>query len=276
MDEIAELKARAIHEFTAKLTVPLLYPQGGHLILLGSGTAFTIASRYFLVTARHLFDGRDFDVNQVALLYGFTADSALTLGPSQIWLPDKTNVDILIIELQDPETIARLAAVWGYMTLENVSLDASAHHVAITGYPDERFEATHERISVVPVTLFAERLAGPAPEQPLEPPVPGLDVYYVHVEEAYQVGAGLRKVPGMKGVSGASICAYRERDLGNEMWHPSKVLRAVGVQSGYVKGKYIRSKTWLAVAQVFYKIDTQLAEAITTATGFRPPEEGQK
>jgi len=107
--------------------------------------------------------------------------------------------------LQDQETITQIGSVWGYLTLDDVSLDPHADDVAITGYPDALFEATLDRISVKPVTLFAERLTGPPPEQPLQPPVPGLDIYYRHSEQGYLVGVGLSQVPPMEGMSGGSI-----------------------------------------------------------------------
>jgi hypothetical protein len=270
MTKLEEWKMRAIHEFSAKATVPLLYQQGDTLGLLGSASPFSIASRHFLVTAQHLFDGHQFDFKHVAMLYGFSAREAFTLGNFRVVKPSVENVDFGIIELLDEETIAQVASLWQFLTLDSISLDSSARHVAVTGYPEQKFVASTSRLSVVPVTLFTEKLPN-APANLLDPPQPGLDLYYAHEEEAYLLGTGRSKVPGMKGMSGASIWAYREQEA--KLWHPSKILKTIGVQSAYVPGKYIRGKSWLAVAQGFYKIDHDLARAITQATGFSPPRD---
>jgi hypothetical protein len=270
MTDLEDWKIRSIHEYTAKVTVPLLYQKDGKIGILGSATPFSVASRYFLVTAQHLFEGKQFDFTHVAMLYGFSAREAFTLGNFHVVRPSVESVDFGIVELLDEETIVQVASVWQFLTLESVSLDPSARHVGITGYPEKRFDTAGGRLSVLPVTIFTERLPN-MPDNILDPPQAGLDLYYRHEEDAYLLGTGRSKVPPMKGMSGASIWGYREQEP--KLWHPSKVLKAIGVQSSYLPGKYIRGKSWLAVAQGFYKIDDDLARAITQGTGFLPPRE---
>ena len=101
MTDLEDWNKRAIHEFTAKATVPLLYKQDDRLGLLGSATPFSIASRHFLVTAQHLFEGQQFDFNQVAMLYGYSAREAFTLGNFRIMRPSVESVDFGIVELLD-------------------------------------------------------------------------------------------------------------------------------------------------------------------------------
>jgi hypothetical protein len=269
MRDLEDWKMRAIHQFSARATVPLLYSRDDKIGLLGSATPVGIASRHFLVTAQHLFEGRQFDFGQVAILYGWSAHEASTLGNFHIARPSEENVDFGIIELLDQETIARVASVWDFITLDNVSLDSRAQHVAITGYPEDKFDAGGGRFSVVPVTLFSERIPN-LPDNLADSPQVGLDLFYAHERESYLLGTGRTEVPQMKGMSGAAIWAIREPEP--EVWHPSKVLRAIGVQSAYLPGKHIRGKSWLAVAQGFYRIDADLARAITQGTGFSAPQ----
>ena len=50
---------RALRQFTAAVTVPIVYDGSRGVDQVGTGTLLTLANRYFLITARHLFEDCD-------------------------------------------------------------------------------------------------------------------------------------------------------------------------------------------------------------------------
>lgn len=51
-------EAAAIERFVLNSTVPLVYNRDDAAVLAGSGTLFVVEDKYFVVTARHIFDER--------------------------------------------------------------------------------------------------------------------------------------------------------------------------------------------------------------------------
>jgi hypothetical protein len=52
-----------------------------------------------------------------------------------------------------------------------------------------------------------------------------------------------------------------------EPWLPERFVKAVGVQSSFSRGNYIRGKSWFAVVNLLAKIDDELKEAISARWG---------
>ena len=67
------------------------------------------------------------------------------------------------------------------------------------------------------------------------------------------------KTPELPGVSGASIWELRPV---TGVWTPEAATRVVGIQSSYMHSKYIRAKSWWAVAKVLEQSDQTLAAAV--------------
>ena len=94
----------AINEFTKQLTVPILYDNPTILDQRGTGTLFTIAQRYFLVTASHLFDGKDL-ARFVIPSNPIWDPNPYTLGRCTLIKPSEDFVDIAVLELLEPQTL---------------------------------------------------------------------------------------------------------------------------------------------------------------------------
>ena len=114
----------AINEFTKQLTVPILYDNPTILDQRGTGTLFTIAQRYFLVTASHLFDGKDL-ARFVIPSNPIWDPNPYTLGRCTLIKPSEDFVDIAVLELLEPQTIDRVKKGWRLLTLENTARAAA-------------------------------------------------------------------------------------------------------------------------------------------------------
>ncbi|SEF09574.1 hypothetical protein SAMN05444161_8289 [Rhizobiales bacterium GAS191] len=79
---------------------------------------------------------------------------------------------------------------------------------------------------------------------------------------------GQGNTPEMPGVSGASIWELDEPSLG-EFWAPERFTKAIAIQASYIHSKYLRAKSWWAVALSLAKIDEELRVAILESTGVR-------
>ena len=116
-----------------------------------------------------------------------------------------------------------------------------------------------------PVTLVTELL----PDVPVDAALPvsqGLDLFFVHKKMALTPSGSIEEVPDMHGVSGASIWELDQTGQA-EPWLPERFVKAVGVQSSFSRGNYIRGKSWFAVVNLLAKIDDELKEAISARWG---------
>ena len=143
----------------------------------------------------------------------------------------------------------------------------------VVGYPEDkcRFEEQTGKLIIEPVTTLTELL----PEVPIEaePPVhQGLDLFFLYEKTAQVPGRGVEETPKMLGVSGASIWELAGQPPKGELWLPERFAKSVAVQSSYRHSKYLRGKSWLVVAKVLAKIDSELREAIFAKTGVIPDD----
>jgi hypothetical protein len=272
LNEHEQVIRRAIEQFTAKITVPVLYddPRKG-VDQLGTGTLLTIAGRYFLVTADHLFEHRD--PGRFSIPKGRINADLHSIGPSQFWQaktpPGEPEFDIAILELQDEFTLSYVTTAWRVLGLENIGpASPYAGEFVLCGYPSARGWRSEDAVGGGLITMFTQRM----PEFPPEaypPPHPGLDLFFFYGSEAPTLDGKIAPLPPLNGASGASVWEYSEPESGI-LWAPERVLRAVGVQSSMElerKGqRYFRAKSWAAVLKVLRKADPTLAPLIDAHT----------
>lgn len=72
-------------------------------------------------------------------------------------------------------------------------------------------------------------------------------------------------------ISGASV--WQARKVNGPIWSPEQAFSVIGVQSSYKHSKYIRAKSWWAVAKVLEGIDATLADVVRTELGVWAAEE---
>ncbi|KDR26211.1 MULTISPECIES: hypothetical protein [Caballeronia] len=250
----------AIERFAFNVTLPILLEVGADTVLRATGTLFRIAQRRFVITARHIFDNVDHEKfgYPESPLQGGTS----TFGTANYILPKEEHVDVAVIELLDEKTIQCLDTNWQYLSLDNVapvSGSTSDNAFFVSGYPGSLTEMDRGWVKGRLVTAYTQRMRS-VPSGAEDPIVPGLDLFFDYSGEATSVTGQPIQTPELPGVSGASIWEVVDNVSG--VWSPEAATRVVGVQSAYIHSKYIRAKSWLAVAQVLELADEQLAAAV--------------
>lgn len=255
----------ALAQYTKQITVPILYDDPSKLDQVGTGTMFDVCNRVFLVTAAHLFDGID--------LTGFSIPSdpirdpdPRTIGSFVIHRATNRSVDIAVLELLDPDTIARLRSGWHILTLESASIASTTGVFALCGYPSERARQKGNLIGGSLVTVYSERLPY-IPQNAMKPVDPRLDLFFNYEDTATGTDGVELITPHLGGTSGASIWEYR--DIGTTFWTPQTVFKIVGVQSAFRKGEYFRANSWEYVWEILHAIDGEISAALDEMTSCR-------
>jgi len=258
--QIAAIEASAVERFSLSVTLPILLEIGDSGGLLATGTLFKIAGRHFVITARHIFDGVP-DLTKLAYPENPIRGGLYTFGSFTVFKPDEEHIDVAAIELLSTETINRLEEGWQFLSLENVAAASSVTNDGtffVSGYPCSLTSTEQGWTKGKLATAYTQRLPSP-PFEAKAPVIPGLDLFFDYSLEATSVAGKNIQTPELPGVSGASVW---ELVAVRGVWTPEAATRVIGVQSAYVHSKYIRVKTWWAVAKVLEKADAQLAEAV--------------
>lgn len=256
-----------LNGYRQKFTLPLLWDTGESApLVLGSGTLFEHEGRCFLVTADHIF--RE-DIDDASSPLIATEDVALpdaprasgkapparliTLGRHTIFrLKPPVVADVIVIELLEVEVINALRAAWGFLPLSAVSdLGSDDERFVITGFLLQGAKWKDGVVSQAMLNLETDRYH----ETPtVKAPADGLDLFLYLQRSATTVYGQARKIDSLRGLSGGPIWSLREipRD---GVWHPSKAMKVVAVQSSEMEGKWARATDWKAVKAILSNID---------------------
>ena len=134
----------------------------------------------------------------------------------------------------------------------------------LCGYPSQRAWRTKGAIGGSLLTVFTQRMPD-IPQEAALPVHPALDSFFFYPAEAPTLDGKMVEMPHLGGTSGASVWEYRE-PVNDAFWAPARVLRAVGVQSSFRKGRYFRVKSWAAVLKMLRQADATLAPLIDAHT----------
>jgi hypothetical protein len=118
LNEHEQIIRRALEQFTATVTIPVLYDRTHEVDQVGTGTLLTLADRYFLITARHLFE--DYDPGRFAIPKGRINADLHSLGPFNLYQAKEPEFDIAILELQEEFTLSYVKTGWQVLQLENI------------------------------------------------------------------------------------------------------------------------------------------------------------
>jgi hypothetical protein len=256
----------AIESFAMSVTLPILLDLPSGVALLATGTLFKVNDRHMLITARHVFDDLP-DLEKLAYPEAPKRGGLHTFGTSLIVKPTDENIDVAVMLLDDPQTVERLNQSWQFLTLQNIAAPAQATpdgHFFVAGYPGSMTKTVGDWLSGAFITAYTQRI----PEIPAEakrPVDPELDLFFDYAKTAVLESGKEVNTPGLPGVSGASI--WQARDPASPIWTPEGTWAVVGVQSAYIHSKYIRAKSWWAVAKVLEQIDAQLAATVRAELG---------
>lgn len=260
--QVTLIEAAAIERFVLSVTVPIFIEVSDSARLHATGTLFKVNGRSFLITARHVFDElSEIQLKQLAYPENPISGGLFTFGSFTVLKPTEVHVDVAALELESPETITRLEDNWQFLSLQNVAVPSKVTDDGaffVSGYPASLTKTESGRTSGKLATAYTQRFLLP-PTEAAQPVIPELDLFFDYGHDATSVSGKAVKTPKLPGVSGASIWELR---AGSGIWTPEAGTRVVGIQSGYVHSKYIRAKSWWAVAKVLEQADQAIATAI--------------
>lgn len=258
--QVTAIETTAIERFALHVTVPIFLEVGDSGGLLATGTLFKVARRSFLITARHVFDNVS-DLTRLAYPEDPIRGDLFTFGALNLLKPNEEHLDVAVVELKSVETITRLETNWQFLSLQNVAAASTVTGDGaffVSGYPASLTSTESGWTKGKLVTAYTQRL--PMPPAEAAPPVfPDLDLFFDYGLDATSVNGEAVKTPELPGVSGASIWELRPA---SGIWTPETATRVVGIQSAFVHSKYIRAKSWWAVAKVLEQADQALAIAV--------------
>jgi hypothetical protein len=259
------IEAIALERFVHSVSPPLVLEIGEALARChGTGTLFEIEGRYFIITARHIFDG--IDASALAIPEHPTEGGMHTLGCINIYRPDQPHVDVAAIELLQTEIISKLQRSWQWLSLANVALptnSVSASNFFVSGYPTAESKEREGSLAGKLCTAYTQRLIKTPAEAGL-PVTEGLDFFLEYKREAYDLSGQLMTTPVPPGMSGASIW---ERRSVSGVWTPESSARVVGIQTSFVHSEFLRAKSWMAVAILLSKVDSHLEKLVKLHLG---------
>ncbi len=261
MSTLSDEMMLCFREFAKTATVPILEAVNGGIDQVATGTLFKVADRCLLVTARHIFD--DSDPSSFCIPANPDRDpDPQTWGAITLSKPDQEEIDIAVVELQEPRTIARLKQGWRILTLNDVALASTDGEFALCGYPSGAGVRIQQ--DLIGSTLLAfHTVRIPPPDSATQPVQPDLDLFFQYTRKAESAGI-IVDTPHLRGTSGCSIWECREPQSG-ELWAAEKAFKIVGVQASMRSDySYFRAKSWSYVLELVSKIDPVMEAAIDT------------
>jgi hypothetical protein len=253
---LSAYKVRAFHEFLLHVTLPILFRKDENAGVIGNGTLFKIAGRSFLITAAHIMD--DYPVADWAFPTHPRKGRSQGISTGEYVRPSEPGLDVCVIELKDPKVIAILDANWRFLTLNNVWLpDLSANAVLLAGYPSIRAQFDGENLSGK-IFIVRQQYKDGDPDIPedADPLSQGVDFFIDYQDAVNEYTEENISRVHIGGMSGCSVWAYRQIGWASHMfWSPEVPLRVIGIQSGYVEGKYLRAKSWGAILNTLAGFD---------------------
>lgn len=253
-----------LNNYRLKFTLPLFSEPKNGFDFLGTGTLFEHESRYFIVTADHIFrkdiddaDSELIDMTTVGVPtdprpVGAGTAPIVTLGNHNVFrLTRPVLIDVIVVELLDPQTIKTLKAGWSFLPFSQAEDVASTDdRFVITGFMGQglRFDPVTNQVGQALLNLETDYLDY-TPE--VKDPVPQLDLFFYLQADITNVDGTRRKVDTLKGLSGGPIWAVRDVAT-NEVWLPSKAMKIVAIQSSELQSreKWSRGFRWAAVQKI--------------------------
>jgi hypothetical protein len=251
---------RAIEAFTIKLTVPVLYDDQDQTDQIGTGTLFSLDGRTFLVTARHLFDGKELSNFAIP---DRTTSKLRTLGSFNTFCASDESIDVAILELLDKDFVAELRQSWSMLSLENTSIASKQGIFLLCGYPSERNTRDREAIRGQLIHVFSERISE-TPSSASAPVRPDVDLFFTHHLHARDVDGQTIRTTNLRGTSGAPVWEYRRKPSTTMFWTPESSLKIVGVQVSAKHDEFFRAVNWALVLQILRQVDKQLESVVAS------------
>ncbi len=252
----------SIKSFMRSVTVPAIEALGGDAIdQVVTGTLFRIAGKLFFVTARHIFD--NMRPEDLCIPHSPDGDrEPRTLGRITVTKPEIEDIDLAIVEIHCPETIARIEPGWRVLPLDSMRLASQQGSFVLSGYPSEL--GNRPNPSLVKSALFmveTDRL-NEIPTGADQPVNADLDLFFAYGHDGFKADGEAVDAPHLRGASGASIWEFYPQYQG-AFWAPDHALKIVGVQSIMARNyDYFRAKSCSYLLESFSKTDVDLENAV--------------
>ena len=249
-------KAKAIALFARKRVMPLYIEIEDDEIqrYIGTGTLFSTAGRFFLITARHLFANDHGVVPNDEMLTGYfervafhpdsqTRDELNTIGQGTLMVPRQPRYDILVFELQDPDTIDMLRSGWCFLELSNLGLAPTAGEFMLTGYYDDPEKAKqnlapNEYATIITTQLDTIPRSAEIQEDGYDSEI---DLLFNYQGQSSVLAGDKLEKPALNGMSGGAIWTHDD-STSTTLWTPESSIKLVAIQSQYLKDDYFRGK----------------------------------
>ncbi|NBB72235.1 MAG: hypothetical protein GVY35_00990 [Bacteroidetes bacterium] len=256
--DLDKAKLEALEEFVISCTVPFAGRKGKNRGVIGTGTLFSAAGSYFIITADHVAnfirEGKEMTIPSSR-----DGGLSLTLGHGTVYgiNDDETDLDLAIVQLEDDELIQTLRDGWNFVGPNNVSsVDEDSEFFYVAGYPNTFASQHNADLNTGLVTIIASRYNGEVSNFEIEI---NEEVHLLlnHHKTGRFVDGTEVPSPKLHVISGASVWSLRYESGSSDLWVPSKALKIVAVQNSYSPGTYIRATKWLAVARVLKEADDE-------------------
>ena len=252
---ISDVKHEAVKQFLRKVTVPILCDTPKGIDHIGTGTLFEIDNKYFLITAQHIFE--NFNAKDLSIPNNPTDSDLQTLGRFVLHKPSCEAIDIAVLQLQESRTIDTVKKGWRLLKPENAAPASPEGAFLLCGYPSQRITVHGGRLAGTLLIAYTARL-GEMPKEAKQPVDPHLDLFFRHDTNPTDLDGQPIAGPHLGGTSGCSIWEYYE-SASRLVWTPESALRIIGIQSSFLKGQFIRTKSWEFVMATLREIDPNLS-----------------
>ena len=246
-------------QYVFQRTLPIV-TRTGQTRGIGTGTLFEAEGHLFLITAGHVAD-ECAKADSVTIPSGLANHRARTVGPVRRLsvTSEGLDLDVAALLLQDEDLTRLLRMQMDIMTAEDVAaVPDGTEWFYLAGYPSVYVDAVEDDVATgMAVTVASEYVGDPPPQTS-----PETHLLLRHSLTGRDAAGQPVQGPALGGISGATVWAFdlsRDEQAG---WTARSALRAVGVQTHYHRGQYIRSTRWRLVAEALAPVVPETAEEL--------------
>lgn len=256
----SKYQQKAIQEWMARTVIPLLYDDpSGQLDSYGSGVLIESNGNVLFATARHNLFFPDQttrrELTRLAISVPDREDPGknhpvFTLGPFDLLWPSNSqgeDIDVALLHLKDQDIIAALRKSWNVVDRSKAVAAPLQGSFVLSGYPSDRVRVTSQGICGSLNTIYTERMLQ-NPQNATQPVDSDYDLFFHYDLNATDLEGNVVKTPAAPGMSGSVVWELYRTD--DEVWAPEKVLKMVAIQSSWLKGNFVRAKSWAYVEHI--------------------------
>ncbi len=244
---ISPEKQEALEHFLLKVTVPIFCKNPNNVDHIATGTLFEVNGKYYLVTARHIFD--DPQARDFAIPTSPNDTEMRRLGHFVLHKWSAEEIDVAVLELQEDATIDAVQKGWMVLNPRHAAIASPQGVFLLCGYPSGFMTVSGQCAGGKLFKGYTARL-NEIPQDAKRPVDDRLDLFFHHATEVH--GSPIFS-PHLRGTSGSSVWEYFEL-AGQSVWTPESSLRIIGIQSSFMNNKFIRAKSWEFVMAILREL----------------------